>query len=632
METRLAERDSAASATAGAATGSVATAVAHAWRLLGRSPDLAAAQAREILAQIPGHAEARLILQIAQIRNVARLEPGRPGVWRTLGDLLTQAGDHAGADAAYLRHVETGVNDAELMQAGDALNRNALNLAEGLLRTRLRAHPTDVAALRMLAELGARFGRYSEAEAMLERCLELAPSFTAARRTYAGVLNRHNKGLEALAEVARLLEAEPENPAHLSLHAAVLASVGDYERSAAAYEALLARYPDQPPMWLSLGHVLKTVGRQGDSIAAYLRCIALAPTLGEAWWSLANLKTFRFDAAQIEAMQAALTTPGLADEHRLHLDYALGKALEDLQRYDESFAHYAAGAAIQKARLGYDAADTTRQVQRVAEVFDAKLFAAKAGLGDPSPDPIFVVGLPRSGSTLIEQILSSHPDVEGTMELPEIAAIARLVSDEAGGYPEGVAGLDGAALNALGARFLERTRIHRRSGRPFFVDKMPNNWLHVGLIRLILPNAKIIDARRHPLATCFSAFKQHFARGQNFSYDLTDLGLYYRDYVELMAHFDRVQPGRVHRVIYEDMVEHTEREVRRLLDYCGLPFDPACLRFYETERAVRTASSEQVRRPIFREGLEQWRSYSAHLGPLRAALGPVLQDDPDMAD
>jgi tetratricopeptide (TPR) repeat protein len=634
METRLAERDAAEASPPGAPTGSVAMAVAHAWRLLARSPDLAAAQAREILHSVPGHGEARLILQIARAQEIARLDPGRPGVWRSLGDLLTQAGDRAGADAAYVRHVETAVNDAELMQAGDALSRNQLDVAEALLRTRLRAHPTDVAALRMLAELGGRLGRYHEAEAMLSHCLELSPSFVAARRTLAGALHRQNKGQDALAEVERLLEAEPNNPTHRSLNAAVSASVGDYERSIAAYRDLLAEHPDQPKMWVSLGHVLKTLGRQDESVEAYRRCIALAPNLGEAWWSLANLKTFRFDAEQIAAMQAALELPKLDDEDRLHLEYALGKALEDQARFDESFGHYAAGATIQKARLGYDAESTTRQARQVAQVFSAELFAAKVGLGDPSPDPIFILGLPRSGSTLIEQILSSHPHVEGTMELPEIAAIARLVGDAegVGGYPDGVSALDAKALAALGQRFLERTRIHRKSGRPFFIDKMPNNWLHTGLIRLILPNAKIIDARRHPLATCFSAFKQHFARGQNFSYDLTDLGLYYRDYVELMAHFDRALPGAVHRVIYEDMVEHTEREVRRLLNYCGLPFDPACLRFYETERAVRTASSEQVRRPIFREGLEQWRNYEAHLEPLRAALGPVLESYPNAAE
>ncbi|MGC1301947.1 MAG: sulfotransferase, partial [Caulobacteraceae bacterium] len=462
-------------------------------------------------------------------------------------------------------------------------------------------------------------------------CLELAPGFVAARRTYAGALHRQNKSAEALAEVERLLDVEPDDPAHRSLHAAVLASVGEFEASIAAYGRLLEQHPGQPRIWLSYGHALKTVGRQAESIAAYLRCIGVAPTLGEAWWSLANLKTVRFDAGQVAAMQEAVGRSDLADEDRLHLHYALGKALEDQGRFEASFTQYAAGAAIQQARLGYSADETHRQARRTMGAFSAELFAAKAGGGDPAPDPIFVVGLPRSGSTLIEQILSSHPDVEGTMELPEIAAIARVIGEASGadGYPEGVEALDGEALAALGRRFLERTRIHRKSGRPFFIDKMPNNWLHVGLIRLILPGARIIDARRHPMASCFSAFKQHFARGQNFSYGLADLGAYYRDYVGVMAHFDRVQPGAIHRVIYEDMVEHTEREVRRLLDYCGLPFDPACLRFYETERAVRTASSEQVRRPIFREGLEQWRNYEPWLEPLRAALGPVLDSYPE---
>jgi hypothetical protein len=355
----------------------------------------------------------------------------------------------------------------------------------------------------------------------------------------------------------------------------------------------------------------------------------MEPTLGEAWWSLANLKTFRFSGADMSALREALARDDLADEDRLHFEFALAKALEDAASWEESFAHYARGNALRRQRHLYSADDNSRFVRRTRELFAAEFFGARAGAGVEAADPIFIVGLPRSGSTLIEQILASHSLVEGTMELPDIPMFARELaareeSDPDGGFFEAVAALTPAQRRELGERYLARTRILRRSDAPFFIDKMPNNCLYVGLIQLILPNARIIDARRYPLGSCFSCFKQHFARGQSFTYDLEDLGRYYRDYVALMAHFDAVLPGRIHRVFYESMIENTEAEVQRLLEYCGLPFEEQCLRFYENERAVRTASSEQVRQPIFRDALEHWRHYEPWLGPLKTALGGVL--------
>ncbi len=320
-------------------------------------------------------------------------------------------------------------------------------------------------------------------------------------------------------------------------------------------------------------------------------------------------------------MQAALASSALEADDRLHLHYALGKALEDRAQAADAFLHYAQGATLRGAQTPYDADELTEHVRRAKALYSSAFFEARGGAGSSSTAPIFIVGLPRSGSTLIEQILASHSQVEGTMELPNIGLIAR---DFAPDYPEGVARLSEAALTALGDGYIETTRIHQKLGRDHFIDKMPNNFLHVGLIQLILPHARIIDARRHPLGSGFSAFKQHFAQGQGFSYDLADIGRYYRDYVELMAHFDAVLPGRIHRLIYEDLIEDTEREVRRLLDYCGLPFEDGCLAFYDNARAVRTVSSEQVRRPIFRQGLDQWRAYEPWLDPLKAALGPAL--------
>ncbi|MCC7200596.1 MAG: sulfotransferase, partial [Gammaproteobacteria bacterium] len=443
---------------------------------------------------------------------------------------------------------------------------------------------------------------------------------------------RANKSAEALAEVERLLAADARNPSHRGLKAAILSRLGEYDEAIGLYEGLLAEYPDQVKLWLSYGHALKTAGRQADSIEAYRKCTSLAPAYGEAWWSLANLKTFQFDADDLATMRAQLARPNLADDDRLHLDFALGKALEDAAEYPESFRHYAAGNALRLKSTPYAASDTTLRVRRARETFTADFYAAREGWGCPSADPIFIVGLPRSGSTLLEQILASHPLVEGTMELPDIISLVRQLRsrgrEEGETYHDELASLSADEVRAFGEEYLARTRIQRKTDRPYFIDKMPNNWAHAGFIRLILPNAKIIDARRHPLACCFSNFKQHFARGQNFTYSLEDIGRYYRDYVELMGHFDAVAPGAIHRVIYERMVDDTEAEVRALLDHCGLPFDPACLRFYENDRAVRTASSEQVRRPIFREGVDQWRHYNDWLDPLRSVLGPVLVNYP----
>nr|WP_284734522.1 tetratricopeptide repeat-containing sulfotransferase family protein [Sphingosinicella terrae] len=530
------------------------------------------------------------------------------------------------------------------MQAATALVDNDLPTAEAILRPHLKAKPTDVAAIRMMAELAARVGRLGDAENLLRRALELAPAFAAARANLATVLYRQNKPVEALAELDRLeAEAGPEI-SQQNLKAAALGRLGSYEEAITLYRQVLDRQPMQPKIWMSYGHMLKTVGRRDEGIAAYRRAIALAPALGEAWWSLANLKTVRLCGADIAEMQAALETPGLSDEDRLHLHFALGKAHEDEGEARAAFRHYAEGNRLRRTQIRYDPTEIVEHCRRSEALFTADFLAAGAGAtaprpepGNAAPDPIFIVGLPRSGSTLVEQILASHPLVEGTMELPDLPAmVRRLAGPEARGgrslYPDCLAGMDGEALRALGAEYLERTRIQRRTDRPYFIDKMPNNWAHVGLIRLILPTAKIVDARRHPLACGFSNFKQHFARGQAFAYSLEEIGAYYRDYVGLMRHFDRAAPGMVHRVIHERLVEHPEGEIAALLDFLGLPFDPACLRFHETERAVRTASSEQVRRPLSRDGLEQWRDYGAWLGPLKAVLGDIVEAYPEVPE
>jgi len=510
-----------------------------------------------------------------------------------------------------------------LLEGALALYENRLDVAERLLKAHLKEDPFDVAAIRMLAELAARIGRMKDAETLLRRAVEIAPGFTAARANLALVLGRLGRPAEALELLDEVFRAEPEAIGHLNLKAATLGRLGDFEQAIQLYEEVLDKAPKQPRVWLSYGHMLKTIGRQTEGIAAYRRAIALKPALGEAWWSLANLKTVRFDEQDIAAMEAALGGPGLTDEDRFHLDFALGKAMHDTSRTAEAFAHYASGNALRRKHNPYRLEDIRRTVERSIEAFTAEVLATSGG--SDAPDPIFIVGMPRAGSTLVEQILSSHPLVEGTSELPDLPAVAR----ERKTYPASAVAMSADERRDAGETYLKRASVQRRTDRPMFIDKLPNNWLFVPFIHFVLPNAKIIDARRHPFGCCFSNFRQHFARGQDFTYDLTDLGQYYADYVRLMAHVDQVLPGRVHRVVYERMVDDTEQEVRALLDACGLEFDPACLAFYETERAVRTASSEQVRQPIYRAATDEWQRYAEHLGPLKDALGEVLEAYPE---
>jgi tetratricopeptide (TPR) repeat protein len=563
------------------------------------------------------------------IRRAVEIRPDFPDAWLALGDLLAEISDTAGADAAFGSYVEHSASVPILMQAGRALQDERVQEAESLLRNRLRAQPNDVVALCMLADITERVGRAEQTEALLTRCLELAPGYFRARYNHTVMLLRQSRMEQALAAVDQMLAEDPQNVDCRKLKAAILVRLLEYDESIRICEELLEEDPDQPTVWTSLGHMLKSVGRREDCIAAYRKAIELAPHYGEPHWSLANLKTHRVDDEILDAMRAQLRKPSLPYTDRLHFNFAMGKALEDRKAFEESFKHYAEGNRIRRERAPYNPQELEDHVRNSKALLTKEFFAARAGFGTSDPDPIFVLGLPRSGSTLVEQILASHSAVEGTMELPNIASIAKSLGESAAaGGPEGylsaLGELGADELRELGQSYLEQTSVNRKLGTPLFVDKKPNNFAHIGLIHLILPNARIIDVRRHPMACGFSLFKEHFARAQNFSYSLEIIGRYYRNYVELMAHFDEVLPGRVHRVIYESLVSDTEAEIRRLLRYCALPFEEACLNFHENARAVSTASAEQVRQPIFRGGLEHWRNFEPWLTPLAAELGPLV--------
>jgi tetratricopeptide (TPR) repeat protein len=581
-----------------------------------------------ILAAAGSHHEAKVALERA-----VTLAPGFAAAWRSLGDVLLVLGAGAAAGAAYIRATCAGVQEPRLAEGAAALRAGRWDVAERILLPQVRAFPGDAQGLHLLAEAALRVGRVVEAEAVLAECLRLAPGFLAARHSLAVLLYVERRFDEAAAVFEALLAAAPHQPLLLVLRATSLVRVGDFAAAVAIFEAQLAAYRDQPELWLQYGHALAALGRGDAAAAAYRTCIGLAPgRCAGAYLSLADVKTAPITAAEIGAMREYAARPRVAPAEAAQLQYAMGQALEQRGDYAAAFGHFAAGARLRRAVRRYDADEVEGTVAACRAVFDAAFFAARAGVGCQEAGPIFVVGLPRSGSTLVEQILASHSAVEGTAELEEIGLIA---AELRGGRPLAalpaiVAGLDGATLARLGARYLARTRQFRRLGRLLFIDKMPGNILHVALIHLILPRARIVEVRRSPMAAGFAAFKQHFQLGQDwaeYTFDLTDIGRYQRGTVALMAHVDAVLPGRVHHVSYETLVTDTEASVRALLASCGLAFEPGCLRFWETARAVQTPSAQQVRMPIFRDGLDRWRPYAPFLGELRAALGPLAEDN-----
>ena len=510
-----------------------------------------------------------------------------------------------------------------LAASWDLLHEGKLHKAEQLCRQFMQQNPQHIDGMRILAEIAVRNGVLEDAEFLLESAVAFDASHRQARIDYVQVLSKRQRFQKAVDEAKALMEQAPDNPQLQSLYAIQCMQLGDYETALTLFDKILERVPHDPVTNVSKGHALKTGGRSDDAVAAYRAALDSQPFYCDAWYSLANLKVYRFDDAELAAMEALENNPHLGGQDRVYLQFALGKAYEDRKDYAQSFTHYAKGNAIKKAQLQYRAEGTTKECDEQIAACTPEIFARETGC--QAPDPIFILGLPRAGSTLLEQILSSHSMVDGTLELPNVLSISgklRRLGQRQGNqkYPFNLADLSAEQLTTLGEEYIRDTQIHRQ-GAPFFIDKMPNNFRHIGLIKLMLPNAKIIDARRDPMSCCFSGFKQLFAEGQMFSYDLEDIGQYYLDYVRLMDHWDAALPGFVLKVQHEDVVADLETQVRRMLDFCNLPFEESCLEFHKTERNVRTPSSEQVRQPIFSTALEQWKHYEPWLGPLKTTLG-----------
>ena len=566
--------------------------------------------------------QGRLSEAIIALETAVRLQPGLKTAWRDLYELRASQGDDVAAADAYRRSLgsQQGL-DPLLTKVLDLMQAGRLGAAEGICREYLKRRPHDVDAIRLLAEIGITLGMLDEAIVLLERCLALAPNFTIAQANYATALARRQRFDEALDRTGRLQIEQPDNLSHKVQHASILAMAGRFEQAHEKFEEVLTFIPDNARILTSYGHSLRYGGRGEDAAAAYQRAIAAEPDAGEAYWSLANLKTFKFADAQLDGMRQRYAAMEKLSADRYHLAFALGKALEDKGDFAESFAAYADGNTIKNTFSSYTTERTSGEVDSMIE-HCADGFLEPGG--HTSNEPIFILGLPRAGSTLLEQILASHSAVEATAELPLISQIAGELGggrrrSEQNLYPQCLTSMSQDQRESLGQRYLDGASTYR-TDKPFFIDKMPNNWVHIGLIKTILPNATIIDARRHPMAACFANFKQLFARGQEFTYGLEEIGHYYADYMRLMDHWHSVFPHGLMTVQYETVVEDLETQVRVLLDHCNLPFEEQCLRYYEKDRAVRTASSEQVRQPIYRDALSVWQRYEAHLDPLKAVL------------
>ncbi len=565
---------------------------------------------------------------ISAFRTAVTLNDALLGSWRALAELTNPEAYPVIQQEAAQQIENLEALPKALLQVRDLINEGRLAGAEQLCRLFLRRNPKHVEGMRLLAYLGVQTEVLDDAEILLENAVAFEPENLLARYDYMGVLYKRQKYEQAFQEAKFLLNQDPNNVRHQTAYANQCVAIGRFEEAIKIYEQVTPKVPDPAQVHLLRGHALKTIDKSELAIAAYKEAYRARSSFGDAFWSLANLKTYRFEASEVEQMLSFVDSESIPSIDQIHLNFALGKHFEDHQDFEQSFQFYKTGNAVKQAAIGFDSALLSKRLKLQHEVCDAKLFSDREKSGVAASDPIFVVGLPRAGSTLLEQILASHPLVDGTQELPNIAAFAfeldgrrRLQDDPQ--YPACLSSISDEALRDMGQKYLDDTRIHRGNA-PFFIDKMPNNFRHIGLIKLILPNAKIIDARRHPLACCFSGFKQLFASGQEFSYGLEDIGHYYQDYIDLMTHWNSVLPDFILTVHHEAVVFDLETQVRRMLDFCGLPFDAACLNFHRTERSVRTPSSEQVRQPIYQSGLNAYQPFEPWLAPLKTAIGDTI--------
>jgi tetratricopeptide (TPR) repeat protein len=565
---------------------------------------------------------------IAAFSRAVSLNPALTTSWVMLERLYRRTGETKLAAAAFEQVSLLDKLPPEVVRAGTLFSDGDLAAAENILQRYRAAGGDHVEALRLLGRVAHQRKALEEAEALLEDALRLAPDCRAIRIDYIRILLEAQKYMKANDLARGLLEVDPESSDLLSLWAAACVGLGRYQQAIEVYEQLTAAFPGSAEMRVALGHTLQSIGRQKEAIESYHAATNIRPSFGDAYWSLANLKTYRFSEDELARMRAEEAGPSIHVVDRYHVCFALGKAYEDRMQYPESWTFYKRGNALKRAESRYDPEISEMQGRQLIDVCTAGFFAARATFGVPDPDPIFIVGLPRSGSTLVEQILASHSQVDGTRELPEVPRIVRELEGlrphpENPRYPGVLANLEPDTFRMLGERYISETRVYRGTRR-YFIDKMPNNFRHIGLIHLMLPNATIIDVRREPMACCFSNLKQLFASGQEFTYDMEDVGRYYRTYLTLMRHWDSVLPGRVMRISYEDLINDLHRNVRRMLALCDLEFEPACTEFYKTERVVGTASSQQVRQPLFREGLLHWQNYEPWLGALRDSLGDAV--------
>lgn len=583
-------------------------------------------QARTDLARAY-RSDGRLEAAREELHRVVGAAPGLDAAWLAYGDVLVDLEKYPDAKLAYERARLADPHRRRIEEATAALVAEDRKAAELIFRDILKIDPSHVAALCGLAAISLTVSRGGDALRLLRHALKQSAHLPLARRGLCQAMVDLGRLPEAEAAIRHLLKIEAENPKNWVLLGMVYTRLMRQPDALVAFEEAARLNPGEVRLRLSIGHLHKTIGHRRESEEAYKACLDLDPSFGEAYWSLADLKNYVFSDAEIATMQTLLKGEGGDDVDQAQLHFALGRAFEHRKNYAQAFGHYATGNTRRRKTVPFDIEVFENKARRVRECFDSAFFSQRSGAGWPDRSPIFVVGLPRSGSTLVEQILASHSSVEGTFELPNVLTIVREFdhgNSEHDAYPEGVREVPLEQIATLGRRYIDETGP-LRTGRPHFIDKMPNNFSHVGLIHVMLPNAIIVDVRRHPMDSCFSTYKQYFAEGQSFSYDLDDLGRYYRSYLSLMDHWDEVLPGKVLHLRYEELVRDPEVNIRRLLAHCGLDFQPACLAFHETKRSVRTASAEQVRQPLYASGVGYWKHFESELEPLRRALGDCLQ-------